>query len=85
MMSVRLIVVPMIKPAKPTTLIKKFLKIINAFFDPLVEFQCVQQSKKAGNKMPNVDNANAPINDINNSKFGMATARTTANRMEIQN
>lgn len=58
------------------------LTIINAFPNPYVVFHLVQHSKNAGNKMPNVDNAKAPINEMNNSKFGMAMAKTTAMKKE---
>jgi len=34
----------------------------------------------AGNAKPNADKHNAPNNEINNSKFGIATAKRTAKK-----
>lgn len=76
-MSLRLNDVPMTNPAKPIMPINAFLMIINAFAYPVLLYQFAHVSNRAGNKIPSVDNANAPINDINISKFGIRTAITT--------
>lgn len=38
----------------------------------------------AGNAKPNADRQRAPNNEINNSKFGMATANKTVDEFKIQ-
>lgn len=68
---------PIIKPANPIPPIKTFFAIRIARDNPDVECQRVQNSRNAGIVNPNVDNVNAPINDIKSSKFGIATARRT--------
>lgn len=70
-------VVPIVKPAKPINPMITFLKIMNALAKPHVVFQRATQSKNAGNKMPNADRDKAPTNEINRSKFGIATAIIT--------
>lgn len=67
----------MINPAKPTMPIKTFLMIMNAFAYPVLLYQFAHVSNRAGNKMPSVDNANAPIKEMNISRFGIKTAITT--------
>lgn len=76
-MAIKLIVVPIIRPAKPMHAITTFLIIINVRDIPAVECQRVQVSRNAGSVKPNVDNVNAPISEINRSKFGIATANRT--------
>lgn len=78
MMSLMLRLVPMKKPANPMHPISEFLIIIKAFAMPLRLFQWAIVSNRAGNKMPNVESANAPTNEIKMSKFGIATAQITA-------
>lgn len=72
----------MVRPAKPIKAINTFLTIINNFFAPLISLWNVQYSIIAGNIKPNADKHNAPNNDINNSKFGMATASKTGRRQK---
>lgn len=79
MISLMLSVVPIVNPAKPIQPIITFLKIINAFQNPDVVCQRATHSKNAGNKIPNADSAKAPTNEMNKSKFGIATAIRTAN------
>lgn len=77
MMAIKLMVVPIIRPAKPMPAITTFLIINKARDNPAVECHRVQVSRNAGSVKPNVDNVNAPISDINRSKFGIATANRT--------
>lgn len=81
-MSFMLIVVPMINPAKPIRPITTFLKIMNALAYPVLVYQFAHVSSRAGNVMPSVDRANAPINEMNISKLGIKTAITTATKRE---
>ncbi len=76
-MAIKLIVVPIIRPAKPMIAIITFLIIKITRDAPDVEFHSVQHSRNAGSVKPNVDNVNAPINDINRSKLGTAIANKT--------
>lgn len=74
--------VPIIKPAKPIKTINKFFIIMNAFDAPDTSLWNVQYSTIAGKMRPRAERHNAPNNDINNSKFGIATASKTGNKME---
>lgn len=76
-MAIMLIVVPIIKPAKPMHEIITFLIIKVARDNPDVESQRVQHSRNAGSVRPNVDNVNAPISDMKRSKFGIKIANRT--------
>lgn len=51
---------------------KKKKEMISVKFFSLVEI-----NKRTGNKMPSVERARAPTNEIKMSKFGMATAIIT--------
>lgn len=53
----------MIKPAKPTSPIKVFLKIINDLAYPVVLSHRAAVCKMAGNSNPRVDNDKAPKKD----------------------
>lgn len=75
--------VPMTKPAKPIRAITAFLKIMNALAYPVLVYQCALVSNRAGNAIPSVDNANAPIREMNISKLGIKTAITTATYRRI--
>lgn len=77
MISFKLSVVPIKKPANPTKAIRQFLNIMNAFDSPDFLFQLTIVSNIAGISIPSVDNVKAPINEINNSKFGITTAIIT--------
>lgn len=65
------------------------IKIITMFFKTTIEkrilsprwHQKTKISTTAGNAIPIVDKQNAPINDINNSKFGIAAAIKTINKL----
>lgn len=74
----------MVNPAKPTIAINRFLTIITNFEKPLKSLWNVQYSIIAGNINPNADKHNAPNNEMNNSKFGMATASKTVGRRKRQ-
>lgn len=74
----------MVRPAKPTIVMNKFFTIINALDEPLISLWNVQYSITAGNIKPNADKHNAPNNEINNSKFGMATASKTVTQNETK-
>lgn len=81
MISLMLSVVPIVNPAKPIQPMITFLKIINALEKPDVVCQRARHSNNAGNRMPNADRDNAPTSEMNKSKFGIATAIMTANKM----
>lgn len=53
---------------------------MNAFDAPDTSLWNVQYSTNAGNMRPNADKHNAPNKEINNSKFGIATASKTRNK-----
>lgn len=77
MMSFKLMDVPMINPAKPMRQITIFLKIMSALAKPVLLFQFAHVFSNAGNAIPRVDRASAPISEMNISKFGISTAITT--------
>lgn len=52
--------IPIMKPAKPTSPIKLFLIIINTLPDPLVVFHRAVVCKSAGKSNPKVDKLKAP-------------------------
>lgn len=68
---------PTINPAIPIKMIIEFLKIIHVLAKPVRVFQNVQHSMTAGKARPNADRHSAPKSEMNNSKFGMATANKT--------
>lgn len=69
----------MTRPAAPTVTIKDALMIIHVFSKPVIVFQYVNNSMRAGKARPSADRQRAPHNEINNSRFGMATANKTTN------
>lgn len=77
MISFKLSDVPTKKPHKPIIQKKIFLKIMNAFSRPEVRSHLKIVSNNGGKMMPNALRANAPINEMNKSRFGIATAMTT--------
>lgn len=75
--------VPTIKPTIPITITIIFFINNHIFSTPLTCFQYVQICMMAGNDKPNADKQSAPNNDINNSKFGIATANKTKINIKI--
>lgn len=80
-MAIKLIVVPIIRPARPMHEIVTFLMTRTYRDHPDVVCHRVQHSRNAGNVKPNVDNVNAPISDMNRSKFGIAIANKTETKL----
>lgn len=77
MISTILVYVPMIKPAKPTKIktVHRISIIILSF--PYRCFQNVAISMIAGYASPNDDRQNAPNNEMNKAKLGIAIAKIT--------
>lgn len=61
-------------------IITVFRMTIQTFLNPLMYFQYAHNSMMAGNARPSDDKQRAPNNEINNSKFGIATANKTTKR-----
>jgi hypothetical protein len=71
--------VPATSPTTARKAINKFFVTIKALGSPLVVFQYVDVSMRAGNANPNADRQRAPNREMNNSRFGIATASRTIN------
>lgn len=71
--------VPIMNPAMPIIQIILFLKIMNAFAKPEHRFHFDTVSRNGGNNIPVDDRVNAPISEMNKSKFGITIAIKTAN------
>lgn len=61
----------------PIVTITKFLSTIITFDKPFFSLWNVQYSTKAGKANPRAERQNAPNNEMNNSRFGIATANKT--------
>lgn len=75
--SAKLVYVPIINPATPTSTMILFSTSMRAFRKPLAYFQCVNSSISAGNANPRADRHSAPNSEMNSSRLGMATASRT--------
>lgn len=69
--------VPIVKPANAIIAITESFTTITTFSHPNTVLWNVQYSINAGNAKPNTDKQNAPYNDTNSSKLGIATAAKT--------
>lgn len=72
-----LVYVPTNSPKTPIMIITVFRMTIQTFLNPLMYFQYAHNSMMAGNASPSDDKQRAPNNEMNNSKFGIATANKT--------
>lgn len=83
MISDKLVYVPTTSPTRPTITITAFFSTIITFSDPLMCFQYVNNWMRAGNTSPKAERQSAPNSEINNSKFGIATASKTVELIDL--
>ena len=73
----KLVYVPTTNPSRPINTITPFFIIINALEHPVLVRQNTQHSMMAGKASPKNERHKAPNNEMNSSRFGMATANKT--------